>query len=69
MMFSNYAQSEEIGDLNDRADSIRQSLFLERPGNPTESSSRPPNEKLALKKIPTTVDEFIEMEGMVCTCR
>lgn len=57
----------EIPEYDGRVADIMLALAVDRPGNPAERGGKRPvdNKALLLKKIPTTVEEFMEMEGLV----
>ena len=56
----------EIPEYGSRVADLMMALSIDRPGNPTDSSSkRPADVSLADRKIPTSVEEFMEMEGLV----
>lgn len=63
----NSQYSNEIPEPDARVAEIMMALATERPGNPMVSQSkRSLDEDFAKRKIPTTVEEFMEMEGLVC---
>lgn len=50
---------------DDRIGYMMPDFSMERPGNPAERGKRKLDESLANKKIPTTVEEFMELDGLV----
>jgi len=57
----------DIPEYDSRVADIMLSISMERPGNPMESQSkRVVPQYLAEQKIPTSVEEFLKMEGLVC---
>lgn len=59
--------SLEIPAYDERVAEIMLSVALDRPSNPAERGGKRVTEKpdYLSQKIPTTVDEFMEMEGLV----
>lgn len=59
--------NNEIPEYDSRVADIMLALAVDRPGNPAEKGGKRPVDDAALlqKKIPTTVEEFMEMEGLV----
>lgn len=54
---------EDVGDYT--VANITPAMMLDRPSNPTDKSHRNISDGLYNKKIPNTVEDFMELEGLV----